>query len=170
MSASVFGIFRYQDDFLAAVRKLHGAGYENLTMMSPIPVHGVEDILQKKKPVIRRFSFAGAVFGAIGGFAMASGSALAFLLPTGGRPIIPIPPFLVISYEMTILFGVLFTLVGFHVASGLPAWRDKPYEPATNVNRFSILVECDSGEAFERAETILGEAGAEEIRYPEETA
>lgn len=167
MSDRIFGIFQYQDDFLSAVRRLHEAGYENLTMMSPIPMHGVEDILQKKKPVIRRFSFAGAILGAVGGFVMASGSALAFILPTGGRPVIPFPPFLVISYEMTILLGVIFTLIGFHVASGLPAWRDKPYDPATNVDRFSILVEFGPGDDPERAERMLREAGAEEIRHPE---
>jgi hypothetical protein len=31
-------------------------------------------------------------------------------------------------HEMTILLGVLFTLIGFHVVSGLPAWQDHPYD------------------------------------------
>lgn len=166
MNGSVLGIFKYQDDFLDATRRLHQSGFEKLTMMSPIPMHEIEAILRKKKPVIRRFSLAGAIFGAIFGFAMATGSALSFIQPTGGRPIIPFPPFLVISYEMTILFGVLATLIGFHVASGLPAWRDKPYVPETNVNRFSILVEIVPGEDVQQAERILRDAGAEEIRYP----
>lgn len=166
----VFGVFMYEDDFLEATRKLHASGFGDLTMMSPVPVHEIEHILQKKKPVIRRFTLIGALLGFMFGFALATWSALAFIQPTAGRPIIPFPPFLVISYEMTILFGVLATLLGFHFASGLPAWQDKPYEPATNVDRFSILVKCGSGEDLEAAERILRESGAEEIRYPEEPA
>lgn len=166
MPRQVFGIFRYEDDFIEATRRLHEGGYEDLVMMSPIPVHGIEDILQKKKPVIRRFTFFGALIGAASGFALASLTALAFITPTGGRPIIPIPPFLVISYEMTILFGVLATLIGFHVASGLPAWHDKPYDVRTNVDRFSILVTCERGEMAQAAERIMREAGADEIDHP----
>lgn len=168
MARQVFGIFGYEDDFLEATRRLHGGGHQDLTMMSPIPMHGVEDILKKKKPVIRRFTFFGALIGAVGGFALASFSALAFIQPTGGRPVIPFPPFLVISYEMTILLGVLATLLGFHIASGLPAWRDKPYDLRTNVDRFGILVGCADEAEAAAVERVLREAGAEEISHPED--
>lgn len=170
MSRSVFGVFRYQDDFLEATRKLNSSGFENLTMMSPVPVHEIEHILQKKKPVIRRFTFFGAIFGMIFGFSLATWSALQFIQPTGGRAIIAFPPFLVISYEMTILFGVLATLLGFHIASGLPAWRERTYDPNTNVDRFSILVECEPGDDVQQAEHILRDAGAEDVRFEEAAA
>lgn len=170
MPKQVFGIFRYEDEFIEATRRLHQGGHENLVMMSPIPMHGIEEILKKKKPVIRRFTFFGALTGAVGGFALASLTALAFITPTGGRPIIPFPPFLVISYEMTILFGVLATLLGFHIASGLPAWDDKPYDLRTNVDRFSILAECESDADAQAVEVIMREAGAEEIDHPGEAA
>ncbi|MEE8464733.1 MAG: quinol:electron acceptor oxidoreductase subunit ActD, partial [Gammaproteobacteria bacterium] len=90
-------------------------------------------------------------------------TAVTFILPTSGRPIITIPPYLIISYEMTILFGVLFTLLGFHVVSGLPAWRDKIYRPASNVDRFTLIVECAEGENSKLAENIILEFGAEEV-------
>jgi hypothetical protein len=47
---------------------------------------------------------------------------------------------------MTILLGVLFTLIGFHVVSGLPAWRDRPYLEAANIDRFVVVVEGADGE------------------------
>ena len=163
MAKEILGIFKYEDDFLNATRKLHDAGYENITVMSPIPMHEIEHILQPKKPVIRRYSLAGALLGAITGFSLAAGTAMVFILPTGGRPIITIPPYLVISYELTILFGVIATLIGFHVASGLPAWHDRPYRPSTNVDRFSILIGDNDAAALTRAEQIMNEAGAEEV-------
>ena len=66
---------------------------------------------------------------------------------------------------MTILLGVLFTLLGFHVVSGLPAWRDKPYLPSANVDRFVVVVENASGSDAARAESIIREAGAEAVQH-----
>ena len=99
---------------------------------------------------------------------MAAGTALVFILPTGGRAIITIPPFLIITYEMTILFGVLFTLLGFHFVSGLPAWRDKPYSTAASIDKFVVVVEDVAAEQVAKADAIIRDAGAEEIRHVEE--
>jgi len=68
---------------------------------------------------------------------------------------------------MTILFGVLFTLLGFHFVSGLPAWRDKPYLPSANIDRFVVVVEGAAAEQLARAEAIIRDAGADEIRHVE---
>ena len=163
MKTHIMGIFQYEDDFIAAAKRLSDNGFVDLTMMSPIPMHQIEDILPKKKPVIRRYAFFGALTGAIAGFAMSVATALVFVLPTGGRAIIAVPPYLVISYELTILFGVIFTLVGFHVASGLPAWHDRPYRMESSADRFSILVGCGPEDDVSQVERIFTESGVEEI-------
>ncbi len=99
---------------------------------------------------------------------MSVATALVFILPTGGRAIITIPPYLIITYEMTILFGVLFTLMGFHFVSGLPAWRDKPYTEVANIDRFVVIVEGTEGEQSAKAEAIIRGAGSEEIKHVED--
>jgi len=135
--------------------------------LSPVPLEEAQKVLGLGKSPVRRFALAGAIIGAITGFAMAAGTALVFILPTGGRAIITIPPYLIITYEMTILFGVLFTLVGFHFVSGLPAWRDRPYLPAANIDRFVVVVEGAEADQVERAEAIIRDAGADEIQHVE---
>ena len=96
---------------------------------------------------------------------MATATALVFILPTGGRAIITVPPFLIITYEMTILFGVLFTLLGFHFVSGLPAWRDRPYLSSASSDRFVVVVEGAAADQVARAEAIIRDAGADEIQH-----
>ncbi len=91
-----------------------------------------------------------------------------FVHPTGGRPIITIPPFLIITYEMTILCGILATVLGFLISARFPAIRERVYVPETAVDKFAVTVECDSDELFDRAAAILREAGAEEIRRIDE--
>ncbi len=161
---NVMGLFKYEDDFLSAARNLRTAGYDDLALMSPIPLHEAEEILGIGKSPVRLFSLAGALIGAVSGFTLAVATALVFILPTAGRAIITIPPYLIITYEMTILFGVLSTLLGFHVVSGLPAWKDAPYRPETNVDRFSVLVTVAAGGDLARVEKIIQDAGAEEVQ------
>ncbi len=164
---AIMGTFLYEEDFLAAAENLTTSGFDNISLLSPLPLEEAQEILGLGKSPVRRFSLAGAIIGAITGFAMAAGTALVFILPTGGRAIITVPPFLIITYEMTILFGVLFTLLGFHFVSGLPAWRDRPYLPSANIDRFVVVVEGAAADQLARAEAIIRDAGADEIRHVE---
>ncbi|MBI4006352.1 MAG: DUF3341 domain-containing protein [Gammaproteobacteria bacterium] len=163
MAKNIMALFQYQDDFLNAARKLKASGFDRISLMTPIPMHDAEKIAGLDKSPVRRFSLIGAILGGLSGFAMATACALVFILPTGGRAIITFPPFLVISYEMTILIGVLSTLLGFHIVSGLPAWRDKPYRMETSIDRFSLVVGFDPDDDPALAEKIMRDAGAEKI-------
>jgi molybdopterin-containing oxidoreductase family membrane subunit len=165
---AVVATFAYEEDFLAAARNLKSAGIDDISLLSPLPLEEAQEILELGKSPVRYFSLAGALIGAASGFGLAVATALVFILPTGGRAIIALPPYFVITYEMTILLGVLFTLLGFHFVSGLPAWHDAPYLPAANVDRFVVVVDsAASGEQLAQAESIIRQAGAEDIRHVE---
>ena len=164
---AIVGSFAYEEDFLAAAENLKSSGFDNISLLSPVPLKEAQQVLGLGKSPVRHFSLAGAIFGALFGFGMSVATALTFILPTGGRAIITVPPYLIITYEMTILMGVLFTLIGFHFVSGLPAWRDKPYLPSANIDRFVVVVEDAAGDQAARAEAIIREAGAEEIQQME---
>ncbi len=164
---AIVGSFAYEEDFLAAAKNLKASGFDNISLLSPLPLEDAQEVLGLGKSPVRHFSLAGAIFGALFGFGMSVATALTFILPTGGRAIITVPPYLIITYEMTILMGVLFTLIGFHFVSGLPAWRDRPYLPAANIDRFVVVVEGAAGDQAARAEAIIREAGAEEIQHME---
>jgi molybdopterin-containing oxidoreductase family membrane subunit len=164
---AILGTFAFEEDFLAAAKNLTASGFDNISLLSPLPLEEAQEVLGLDKSPVRHFSLAGAIIGAISGFAMAAGTSLVFILPTGGRAIITIPPFLIITYEMTILFGVLFTLLGFHFISGLPAWRDKPYLPSAGSDKFVVVVEGAEADQVARAEAIIRDAGADEIRHVE---
>ena len=107
MATNVVGLFHAPSSALAAAGELKDAGFTTPELISPIPIEGVEKVLGKKKSVIKRFTFFGAICGGLSGFALAAGTSVLFPHPTGGRPIIAIPPYLIITYELTILFGIL---------------------------------------------------------------
>ena len=167
----VMGIFQYEDDLLRTVQQLKDAGFARPVVLSPVPLeHELEHIYGPRKSPVRRFSLAGGLTGAAAGFALAVACALVFVLPVAGRAVIPFPPFLVISYETTILFGVLFTLIGFHVVSGLPAWQDHPYDERFGIDRFGLIVPCTNEAQRYEAERLIQAAGAEEVREVEDAS
>lgn len=163
MAKDIIALFQYEDDFIAAAKALKESGFDNINLMTPIPMHEAEKVLGLKKSPVRRFSLFGAIIGGISGFALATACALVFILPTGGRAIITLPPFFVIAYEMTILIGVLSTLLGFHIVSGLPAWSDAAYRVESNIDRFSLAVSFDEGDDPAQAEKIVRDFGAEQV-------
>jgi Protein of unknown function (DUF3341) len=164
MATSAIGLFGDPHGALAAAAKLRGAGFAAPAVISPIPLEGAEHVLGEKKSVIKRFTFFGAILGGASGFALAAGTAVLYLHPTGGRPIIPFPPFLIITYEMTILFGILATVIGFLISARLPAIRDRVYAPEAAVDRFAVAVTGDDDERVAQAAALLREAGAAEVR------
>jgi Alternative complex III, ActD subunit len=168
MATSAIGLFVDPRGALAAAAKLKGAGFTALAVISPIPLEGAEATLGEKKSIIKRFTFFGAILGGASGFTLAAGTAVLYLHPTGGRPIIPFPPFLIITYEMTILFGILATVIGFLISSRLPAIRDRAYAPEAAVDRFAVAVTCDDDERVAQAAALLREAGAAEVRNVQE--
>ena len=164
MATHVLGLFGTPDDALAAAGQIKAAGLNTPELMSPIPLEGVEEVLGEKRSVIKRFTLIGACCGGLSGFALAAGTAVMYVHPTAGRPIITIPPFLIITYELTILFGILATVLGFFISSKLPAIRERIYAPATAIDKFAVTVQCNAAADLQRASDILRNAGAEEVR------
>src|SRR3989304_6578489 len=145
MNKAVFGLFQYVDSLLDAAERLKRAGCK-VTVFSPIPIgHEIEERLGKKKDYVKFFPLAGSVFGFFFGIALAFGTAALYVLPRGGRAIFPITPTLIISYETTILIGVVFTYVGFLLMSRLPSYKKRTYLPEVSVDSFGLLVEDKSG-------------------------
>lgn len=163
MTTNIMALFQYEEDVVRATRELQKSGFEGLSVMSPVPLHEAEVALGLAKSPVRRFSLLGAFVGGISGFAIATFSALTFILPTSGRAIITVPPFLIIAYEMTIFLGILATLLGFFIVARLPAWTDAAYRVESNIDRFSLVVDLGPEGDREAAEKIIRDAGAEEV-------
>ncbi|MCY3940073.1 MAG: DUF3341 domain-containing protein [Gammaproteobacteria bacterium] len=156
--------FAHEDAALDAARALRENGVDGVDLYSPIPLHGADEALGLGKSMVRVFTLLGGILGAIGGFTLCVWTATRFILPTAGRPVITLPPYLLITYESTILLGTLMTLLGFFVVARLPAWRDRTYRASSNVDRFVISV---AGPGASDAEEILRAAGAESIEREE---
>ena len=135
-------------------------------MYTPVPVHEIEDVVERDRPVsrVRLFTLLGALTGAFSGFMLTIWSSMQWNLVTGGKPVASIPPFVVIAFELTILFGGVATLIGMVVLGRLPKLRPSPgFDPRFTGASFGIYVEAEP-ERLKEAEATLREAGAVEVK------
>lgn len=162
----VVGVFAHVDTTVKALEELRAKGYHDLEVYTPAPIHEIEDVMERDRPVsrVRFFTLIGGLTGTVSGFVLTIWSAMQWGLVTGGKPIASIPPFVVIAFEMTILFGGLSTVLGMVLLAGLPRFRPTPgYDPRFSNDRFGVAVRCAVGRGASVAE-ILRRAGAEEVR------
>ena len=163
---TVLGVFAHVDTTVRALEELRAKGYHDLTVYTPVPVHEIEDVLERDRPVsrVRLFTLIGGLTGMVSGFLLTIWSALVWGLTTGGKPVVSIPPFVVIAFELTILFGGLATLIGMVVLGRLPRLTPSPtFDPRFTNDRFGVAVHCATGRGGSVREILRG-AGAEEVR------
>jgi hypothetical protein len=161
----VLGVFSHLDTTLEAIKKLRAGGYRDFTVYSPIPRHEIEDALAQPISPVRMFTLIGGVAGCSIGAWLTLWMSEDWPVQVGGKPIGSIPPYVVIMFEMTILFGALTTVLGI-ILNALYAKRRSGtimYDPRFTNDRFGIFVPAGSDKA-PSVESLLREAGAEEVR------
>lgn len=137
--------YSFQDEakFLLKLEDLvkEGVPRTDITVVSPVHLHEVDEILDVRPSKLKFFTFFGGLSGTITGFAFTIYTVLRWpFLITGGKPLVSIPPFIVIAFELTILFGALATFLGFLILTKFPSVR-RIIAPIECGNNFLILVE-----------------------------
>ncbi len=165
-TASVLGVFAHVDTTLDAIRKLRDKGFSELTVYTPVPVEEIEEEIEKVRPLskVRFFTLIGGLTGTATGFFLTIWTSLQWELITGGKSPVSFPPFVIIAFELTILFGGLSTLAALLVLGRLPKLKPSAaYDPRFTVDRFGVAVACPA-EAADQVRSLLTAAGAEEVR------
>ena len=94
---------------------------------------------------------------------LATAQANFLVQPQGGKPVIPLPSNFVLTYEMLILFGVLFTVVGFIISSGLITKKSKIYSEKIGVDQIGIMLDLDD-QQLEATKSLFQQHNVLEIR------
>lgn len=160
-------VYKHLDSLMTGIAELKAAGYKNPTVLTPFPRHEVEDLLYEGEPSpVRWFTLVGGMTGATLAFSLCSLTHMNWpmILP-GGKPVVSIPPFLVITFEGTILWGSLFTFIAMMLFTRLPA-RNLPKaveDPRFSNDRFGIVLENVGSQDEHKIKHLLHHSGAEEV-------
>jgi hypothetical protein len=160
--------FETVSELVNAARRTREAGFCQFDAYSPMPVHELDEAMDLHDNRVSLFTFLGGLAGGCGGFALCSWCTSAFPLDVAGRPLISVPMFIPITFELTILIGGLTAAISMLAMNGFPT----PYHPVFNVDRFAnasrnkfFLCIESADPKFDRqaTATFLESLGAEEI-------
>ena len=145
----LLALFNNFDEAGAAITEVRAANIkgfnmDDLILKSPIEHPEVEAVLGYKPVYVQWFTLIGASLGGLLAFFLISGAQANFFAQIkGGKPIVPLPPNFILTYEMFILGGVFITVLGFLICAGLPAKRSPLYSAKVSEDQIGILVKGD---------------------------
>lgn len=137
----ILASFDYLDSTVDTIKQLRSEGFEEITAFAPFPEHHIEAALGYGTSPVRLFTLIGGLTGAATGFGFTIFTSMDWPLVTGGKPILSIPAYVVIAFELTILFGVLATVIGVFWNMRVPDLRSEVvYDPEFSAGRFGVYV------------------------------
>jgi hypothetical protein len=139
--APIYGLmaeFDSAQELVAAAHKTHEAGYRKIDAYSPFPIEGLAEAIGFEKNRVSLVVLIGGLVGLISAYSLQYWVAV-ITYPTNiaGRPYHSWPSFIIVTFELTILFGGLSSAIGMLALNGLPM----PYHPVFNVPEFARATE-----------------------------
>ncbi|HEX9115502.1 MAG TPA: quinol:electron acceptor oxidoreductase subunit ActD [Anaerolineae bacterium] len=161
----LLGVYHEVDQVADAVQRIRRLGVpENrITVMSPTPISAAILGRPKASHRVSWFALAGAVLGALTALFLVGGTQLLYPIRSGGQPLWPIPPQLIILFEVTMLGTMWATFVGFFIINRLPRFGNPINDRRIMAGHLGVAVEAD-GQRYERAREALAETGAIDIK------
>ena len=163
VTGAVVGIFTDPEAFLKAGNGARERGFKNLDAYMPYPVHGINEALGIRRSWIPWATLtAGITGGALAFWFMCWTSAVDWPLNVGGKPFISWPAFVPITFECTVLFAGVTTMIALWGACRLPRRNPKVLDLRITDDRFALVVPIAGTGAEE--ERFLKEAGALDVK------
>jgi len=123
------------NDALVAAKSAYAAGYRKLDAYAPFPVEELSEAVGFQKNGVALVCLCGGLLGCTGAFILQWWiNTISYPINIGGRPLNSWPSFIIVTFEMTILFSGLSAVFGMLALNGLPM----PYHPVFNVPRFDL--------------------------------
>jgi hypothetical protein len=128
----VMAEFATAEALVHAARYVRERGYSRVEAYTPVPVPELDDIILRRNWLPLIVLVAGAL-GTLTGYVLPTYIAVwNYPINVGGRPLHSWPPFVVIMFELTVLFAALGAFFGTLIVNGFPA----PYHPLGNTPGF----------------------------------
>lgn len=163
----ILGIFDDEDILLNAVRKVKQSGIKIHEVYTPYPIHGLDEELGYRRS---RLPIAAFLFGLLG-------TCLALLMQyymmkfdwpmiIGGKDHAPLPAFIPVTFELTVLLSA-FGMVGvFMISSNLKPWgQPRIFDIRSTDDKHVMAIDVANNGSVEldKIREVLKDSGATEV-------
>lgn len=158
----MLALYHHVDAAANTIRALKEKGYRDFTVYTPVPNVEIQLAVGHRVSPVRRWTLIGGLLGCLSGFALTLWMSYDWPIVVGGKPIGSVIPYVVIAFELTILFGAGATILGllFHTRRNR---QPGAYDGSCTDDRIGIYVPCPV-ERRPTLQKLLEGSGAEEVR------
>ena len=154
---AVYALYPDPDSAQLAVGGLRAAGVadRDIIVISSEPFEDYEFSHRDKATWQYWIAGLGGVIGLSAGSWLTSMTEKAWPLPTGGMPIVAMWPNLIVTFELTMLGGILATVVTLLITTNLPRRQPKLYDAEVSNGKILVGVEHPHDVALEALQHAL---------------
>lgn len=162
----LIGIYDDEDVLLKGIKSVREKGLKIHEVYSPFPVHGIEDALGYRRS---RLSIVAFLFGLLG-------TSLALVMQVGmmtvdwpmiigGKDYLPLPSFIPVTFELTVLLAALGMVGTFFVISDLKPWaKPRLFDIRITDDKHVMAIDLSKNSMDEKAiNELLKANGATEV-------
>lgn len=162
----VLGVFDDEDVLLHAVEKVRDKGVKIHEVYSPFPVHGLDEALGYKKT---RLPIAAFLFGM-------TGTSLALIMQIwmlgydwpmiiGGKNFASLPPFIPVTFELTVLLSALGMVATFLIVSDMKPYKwPQQFDIRSTDDKHIMAIDLATNKISKQdIGAILKDSGAQEV-------
>lgn len=143
-----------------------GVHDDHMNVISGIPV--TEAMLGRPRQWtnVPRLALGGAAIGMTTGIFLAFVAPNMYTIQVGGQPFAPVPPAVIVIFELTMLLMLLSTFLGVFLDSYFPNYRPMHYVPEVSDGKIAILIECAPADTAKITDAMK-KLGAESVQEAE---
>ncbi len=161
----VVGSFEDEKVLFPAVKNVRRAGYKIHDIYTPFPVHGLDHAMGLRETSLHTMGF---IYGILGTATAICGMGWIFTtdwpLNIGGKPHFPLPAFIPIAFELTVLFSAVGMVWTFcWLCKMMPGVKKHHFSPRATDDAFVMVIECTGKTSEPEIESFLHNNGAIEI-------
>jgi hypothetical protein len=136
--------FKEPDDLMKAARRARQEGFRAIDAFSPFPIEGLAEAIGFRDSRVPIATLVGGILGAASGYGLQVYTNLDYPLNVGGRPIIAPTAFMLITFELLVLFAVLFGIGAMFACNRLPRLHHPLFEVDTfhlaSLDKFFLVI------------------------------
>jgi hypothetical protein len=165
----VVGCFDDETVLFPAVKNVRRAGYKIHDVYTPFPIHGLDHALGLRETSLHTMGF---IYGTTGTSIALGGMGWIFTtdwpLNIGGKPHFPLPAFIPITFELTVLLSAVGMVWTFcWLCKMMPGVKKHHFHPRATDDLFVMVIECTKKSNEMEIQSFLQNNGASEINVQE---
>lgn len=162
----IVGVYEDEDVLLKAIKQIREGGVKIHEVYSPFPVHGIDDALGYKRSKLTIVAFLFGLLGTSLALTMQFGMmTIDWPMIIGGKDYAPVPSFIPVTFELTVLLAS-FGMVGtFMIISNLKPWgKAKLFDKRITDDKHIVAIDLGKNKLEESAISgLLKTSGASEV-------